>query len=380
MTLLDWAIVAFALSLAVWGYRQGLIVGALTLSGFMAGALLGSRIAPALLSGGSESPYSPMFSAFAALTVGALVAVTLEGFGLRVRARIVRGPTTNLADGAGGAALIAAVALGMAWVFGAVALHMPGANELRRGVQRSTILRELNDLLPPSGPILNALNRVDPRPTVSGPPAAVGAPDAAIARDRDVIGAGESVVKVLSTACGLGVEGSGWLAGPGLVVTNAHVIAGSDDTTVAARSGAKVDATAVLYQPRNDLAILSAPVGGAALPLAPSSRRGEVAAVLGYPENGPFTITPARVGATETVISQDSYGHGPLRRRMTSLRGEVRSGNSGGPLVDARGRVAATVFAATTAGTPGGYGIPAGVVRRALSGVADPVDTGPCTG
>jgi S1-C subfamily serine protease len=380
MTLLDWGIIVFALSLAVWGYQQGLIVGALTLTGFALGALLGSRLGPELLSGGSESPYGPLVAALGALTLGALVAVTLEGFGLALRARLVRGPATQIADGIGGAALIVALALGLAWVFGAVALHTPGATELRSDVQRSAILRALNGLLPPSGPILNALNRVDPRRSVSGPPASVGPPDAAIARDPDVIGAGASVVKILGTACGLGVEGSGWAAGSGLIVTNAHVVAGSDDTTVTTRGGREVDATAVHYEPGNDLAILSSPLGLPALSLASRPRRGEPVAVLGYPENGSFTITPARFGSTQTVISEDSYGRGPLRRRMSSMRGDVRSGNSGGPLVDAAGRVMATVFAATTSGPPGGYGVPDGVVRRALAGVGGPVDTGPCTG
>jgi S1-C subfamily serine protease len=380
MTLLDWGIVALALTLAVWGYQQGLIVGALTLTGFALGAFLGSRLGPELLSGGSESPYAPLVAALGALTLGALVAVTLEGFGLALRARLVRGTATHIADGIGGAALIAALALGLAWVFGAVALHTPGATELRSDVQRSTILRALNSLLPPSGPILNALNRVDPRRSVSGPPASVGPPDAAIARDQDVIGAGASVVKILGTACGLGLEGSGWAAAPGLIVTNAHVVAGSDDTTVTTRGGVEADANAVHYEPRNDLAILSTPLGLPALSLASSPRPGEPGAVLGYPENGPLTITPARFGSTQTVISQDSYGRGPLRRRMSSMRGDVRSGNSGAPLVDAAGRVMATVFAATTSGPAGGYGVPDGVVRRALAGAGGPVDTGPCTG
>src|SRR5918995_6510127 len=107
MTLLDWGIVALALTLAVWGYQQGLIVGALTLTGFALGAFLGSRLGPELLSGGSESPYAPLVAALGALTLGALVAVTLEGFGLALRARLVRGTATHIADGIGGAALIA---------------------------------------------------------------------------------------------------------------------------------------------------------------------------------------------------------------------------------------------------------------------------------
>ncbi|MEK6277794.1 MAG: MarP family serine protease [Actinomycetota bacterium] len=378
MTPLDWGIVAFAVALAIWGYRQGLIVGALTLAGFAAGALLGSRLAPALLSQGSESPYAPLFAAFSALVLGAVVAVTLEGFAIGVRRRLIRGPATDLLDGAGGAILIAAVALGLAWMFGAVALHTPGATELRRDVQRSEILQRLNDVLPPSGPILNALNRVDPRQAITGPAAPVGATDEEIVRDPEVRAAGAGVVKVLGTACGLAVEGSGWMAAPGLVVTNAHVVAGERDTTVETQQGTQADATPVHYEPANDLALLRVSLDLPVLPLAAEPKRGADAAVLGYPENGPFTISPARFGDTQQVISQDSYGRAPIRREMSSLRGHVRSGNSGGPAVDARGRVLTTVFAATTSGTPGGYGVPNEIVRAALGQSSAPVGTGPC--
>src|SRR5215211_7536319 len=113
-----------------------------------------------------------------------------------------------------------------------VALQTPGARELREPIQRSAILKELNQVLPPSGPILQALARFDPFPAIRGPSANVPAPDAKIARDRDVAAAGRSVVRVLGTACGLGVQGSGWVARNGLIVTNAHVVAGQDDTTV----------------------------------------------------------------------------------------------------------------------------------------------------
>jgi len=103
--------------------------------------------------------------------------------------------------------------------------------------------------------------------------------------------------------------------------------------------------------------------------------------VLGYPENGPYAVTAARMGDTTTVISEDSYGNGPLHRSIAFLRGSVRSGNSGGPLVDARGRVMGTVFAATTNGPSGGFAVPDDVVRQALRNEsAALVDTGACTG
>jgi S1-C subfamily serine protease len=380
MTVLDWGIVVATVAFAMWGYRQGLIVGLLTLCGFGAGAVAGSRIAPLLLTEGSSSPYAPLFAALGALLAGGLVALTLESLALGLRDRVVRGRVLHLADGAGGAALIAAVALGLIWVFGAVVLHAPSTAQLRGDVQRSLILGRLNDLLPPSGPILNALDRVDPAPSIAGPATPVAPPDTAIAADPDVRRASRSVVRVLGTACGLGVEGSGWVAAPGLVVTNAHVLAGEDDTSVTTVDGASLDATPVLYDPTNDLALLRIDTSVPALEMAPDPRRGTAGAILGYPENGPYAVSAARMGDTSTVISEDSYGNGPTQRSIASLRGSVRSGNSGGPLVDSRGRVMATVFAATTSGPPGGFAIPNEVIRSALNQAATPVDTGPCTG
>jgi S1-C subfamily serine protease len=379
MTPLDFGILLFTLALGLWGYKQGLIVGVMTLVGFAAGAALGSHIAPLVLSGGSESPYAPLFAAVGALLAGALVAVTLETMALGLRERLIRNRHLHRADGAGGAALVACVALGVVWVFGAVALHAPGTAELRGDVQRSLILRSLNELLPPSGPVLNALNRVDPAPSIVGPVTPVAPPDRGIVRDPDVERASRSVVRVIGTACGLGVEGSGWIAAPGIVVTNAHVVAGEDDTTVTTKSGASLDATPVLYEPENDLALLAIDTPLPPLPLSPHAERGTSGAVLGYPENGPYHAAPARFGETRDVISEDSYGRGPLRRSIANLRGSVRSGNSGGPLVDGSGRVLGTVFATTTGGAPGGFAIPDDLVEAALAKVKGGVDTGPCT-
>jgi S1-C subfamily serine protease len=215
---------------------------------------------------------------------------------------------------------------------------------------------------------------------VTGPAAPAAPPNRSIGSDPDVLAAADSVVRVLSTACGLGIEGSGWAVEPGLIVTNAHVIAGADDTTVTTKDGTELEATPVYYGTRQDLALLRV---GADLPtLSISSRRpaGADAAVLGYPENGPYAVSPARLGETRATISEDSYGRGPVNRSITALGGEVRSGNSGGPLLDAEGQVVGTVFAATTSGAAGGFAIPAEQVREALPQANRPVATGPCTG
>ncbi len=385
MTGLDWLIIAFALAMAFWGYQQGLIVGVLSLGGFAIGAFLGSRLGPALLPEGSHSPYAPATALAGALLVGGMVAVSLEGLAIGARRRLLgaagRHPAVAIVESTGGAVLLVALALGIAWLFGAVALNAPGAKSLRQAVQQSAILRALNGAFPPSSGLIKALNRIDPRLSVQGPSPDVAAPDSKIARDPEVRAASASVVRVLGTACGLGVEGSGWVAEPGLVVTNAHVVAGETDTTVTpAGSDSSLDATPVHYDPTNDLALLRVNgLGDAPLSFAPSVTSGTPGAVIGYPENGPLTITPARAGGTGPVITEDSYGRGPVTRQLTALRGEVHSGNSGGPLVDGNGRVMGTVFAATTQGKPGGYAVPNGVVAGALTDSTGVVSTGPCT-
>lgn len=379
MTAIDWIIVGFTLLMALWGYAQGLIVGALSLLGFAGGAFVGARLGPLLLEEGSRSPYAPLFALTGALLVGGIVASGLEVLGFHLRHKL--GDRLGAVDGLGGAVLIACLGLGMVWILGAVALQTPGARELRRDIQRSKILQALNSTLPPSGPILNALARFDPFPEIEGPAPDVPRPNSRIGRDPDVQQAAGSVVKVLGTACGLGVQGSGWVAGDGIVVTNAHVVAGQDDTTVqVAGEGSRHDADAIWFDSRNDLAILrvSGVSGVRALPLDVDEESGASAAVLGFPENGPYTVAPARLGATRTLLTQDAYGRGPVRRRVTLLRGEVRPGNSGGPLVDAQGEVVATIFAATTDGSDSGFGVPDSIVRDALARADERVDTGPC--
>jgi S1-C subfamily serine protease len=274
--------------------------------------------------------------------------------------------------------VVTALAVGFVWAFGVAVLHVPGAAEWRRDVRQSLILSNLTEALPPSEAVVRALRRIDTVPRIAGSPAPVARPDPAIASDPEVARAADSVVRVYGTACGIGLEGSGWAIGPDLIVTNAHVIAGEDDTTVTTSGGASLDATAVHYDPRNDLALLKVAADIPALRLAPDPRYGTAGAVLGYPLNGPYRVTPARFGDTREAISEDSYGRGPLRRTIASFRGAIRSGNSGGPLVDPQGRVMGTVFAATTTGPPGGFAIPNKLIENARRQAGTPVDTGLC--
>lgn len=383
MQTVDIVILALAVVMAAVGFRQGFVIGLLSLLGFVLGAFIGTRLVPLLLTDGSSSPYAPLGGLFGALLGGAILSSGLEGVGAWLRAPLRRIPGFKTVDGLLGAALSAALALMICWVAGAVALQTPGARELRRDIQRSEILSRLNDTLPPSGPLLNALARFDPFPSLDGPAADVSPPKAAVARDAEIQAASASVVRILGTACGLGQSGSGWIAGPGLVVTNAHVIAGAEDTTVQLRGdGEKFAAVPVALDPRNDIAILRVEnlQGAPALPLADEAPSGRDAAVLGFPRNGPYDVRAARLASTRTVLSQDAYGQGPVQRSIVSFRALVRPGNSGGPVVDGRGRVVATVFAtASRSGPRTGYGVPNRVIRELLDGRLRTVSSGPCT-
>ena len=378
MTTIDWAIVALAAVMAPLGYRQGLLVAGLGLGGFAGGAILGARLAPLLLEDGAESPYAPGVALAGGLILGAGVALIAQGLAVGLRERMP--PAFDRFDSAGGAVAFVALALALAWVAGALALNAPALRGVRADVQQSVILGAVNDVMPPSGPILNVLHRIEATPTLAGPNADVPAPGKGIVSDPDVVAAGESVVQVLGTTCGLNIAGSGWVADDGVVVTNAHVIAGQDDTRVLTRDGAELDAIPVHYEPENDIAVLR--VEGLTeepLPFAEDPQSGTEGAVLGFPNGEEFSGIPARLGTTGEVTSEDSYGDGPIQRRMTSFRGEVVTGNSGGPFVDARGAVGTTVFAATISERRAeGLGVPNDIVEEALRRARRPVSTSSC--
>ena len=234
VTGLDWIIVGLVLLLALFGWAQGFLTGALALAGLALGAFAGTRIGP--LAAVRRRP----------LAVRAAVRAARRAAARRAPRRAVRGVRRAPAQAARATAgrvggrraarrgARGCAGLGVVWILGAFAVQR-GGYELREEVRRSSILQRLNTMLPPSGPLLNSLARLDPFPRIDGPEADVAPPRRAIRRDRTVQGAAGSVAKILGTACGLGVEGSGWVAGPGLVVTNAHVVAGQRDTRVLLR-------------------------------------------------------------------------------------------------------------------------------------------------
>ena len=219
-------------------------------------------------------------------------------------------------------------------------------------------------------------------PSIGAQVGTIPAPDRVVAGDPAVLAARTRLVRVTGTACGFGVEGSGWIAADGEVVTAAHVVAGESDTSVQlGGAGPLLAAQVIWFDAHNDVAVLSVPGmrGIPSLPLAANERAGTSGAILGFPEDGSLHVGPARLGATRALLTDDAYGRGPILRQV-ALRGDLRPGNSGGPMVDGHGRVLTTVFARATGAPHGGFGVPDALVAHALSAAQGPVGTGSCTG
>jgi len=375
VTTADWIVLLVVVLAGLYGLANGLVRGALSLAGFALGAYLGAKVAPELLREGS--PYGPLFALGGAVIGGTILHGLAGVLGGVLRTGLATIPGMRTLDSVAGMLLGAAAGILLCWAIGAVLLYLPGQSELRRAVQRSAILARINETFPPER-LLETIERVDPLGVLSGPPAVVPPPDSALARDPDVVVASRSVVRITGIACGLGVEGSGWIARRGLVVTNAHVVAGVRRPRVDRRNGAAYLATVVAFDERNDIAILRVPgLTGRPLTLV-DPERGIPVALVGYPENGPLARAPGRLGGTRNLISRDAYGRGPVTRRITAIRGLVRPGNSGGPSIDAQGRVRSTVFARRQ-GERGGYGVPADAVRAAIAEAGDgPVPATAC--
>ncbi len=371
--LVDLLIIGITIALAIWGYLRGFSADGLALIGFGGGALLGSRIAPLVLDGGLSDPFAPVLALPGALLFGALSGAAVERITLRARRLRLH---HSLFDGLAGAAVAVCLGLIAVWILGATATKVDGFGD---SVRDSAVLDGLNAVLPPPGPLLTAKTQSDPLPKFAGPRARVGPATPGIKRDPEVRAAADSVAKIVSLACGHSGSGSGWVAADGLVVTNAHVVRGSDEIRVQMEGRGRLhDAESIWYDARNDIAILRAKGvrGAAPLPIVPKPRQGTPAAVLGFPGGGPYTVEPARLGATAKVSGRRVGGE-IVRREVTSLRAGVRPGTSGGPVVDGRGRVVTVIFAGRLGGH-GAYGVPMPVVASALRRAGPPVDTGAC--
>ncbi|MBA2699801.1 MAG: MarP family serine protease [Nocardioidaceae bacterium] len=390
MNVLDLVLLLAVVVYAASGYRQGFVVGSASTFGLLAGGFLGAQITPPLLDG---------FDAGFEVSVAALMIVLACAFGgqalgafsgLQLRSRITWRPA-RVFDAIGGSVLSGVAVLLIAWVLG-VAVSGARLQGLNQEVRSSAVLQTVDEVLPGGADnVLSAFNSIVDAshfPDYLDPFATerikdVVPPTSRIAQRPSVARAEASVVKIVgaATSCGRNIEGSGFVFAPQLVMTNAHVVAGVRAPTVSVGGGA-YESEIVYYDSDVDVAVLAVPgLDASALHFDASAETGEAAAVLGFPENGPYDVRPARVRDRQSLRSADIYGDGTVVRDTYSLYSRVRQGNSGGPLVDRQGEVIGVIFAASVTDADTGYALAADQVADAVRvGAASrqPVSTGDC--
>jgi S1-C subfamily serine protease len=374
--LLDLILIALIAAFAVAGYRQGFIIGVLSLAGFVVGVALGAVIAPsvsrALAKSLSWQAFLAILVVFGVAVLGMLVA---SGVGVAVRSRLTGRPATVI-DSLGGAAVNVVAVLVVAWLIGSFVANAPFPT-ISRQVNGSEVLRTVDRVMPhstlylPMFPQLKSLLASGLYTQVFSAIGAengadVSAPDPAVLASSSLAKVEPSVVKIegVAASCSLRIEGSGFVISPEHVLTNAHVVAGvTGGPTVYAPDGAIYHGRVVLYDPQRDLAVIDVP-GLTAPPLkfAPQAAEGTSAIVAGYPLDHPLTVAAARIGRSETAYGPNIYQTAVVHRQIYPIRADIEPGNSGGPLLSEGGRVYGVVFAASTSMTNTGYALTAAEV------------------
>jgi S1-C subfamily serine protease len=385
MNVLDLLLVLFAASAATGGYRLGFLARASSWLGLALGVTLGALLLPEVLprlEGASDVT-------IALVAVGTLVGTALIGqalglfLGARLHAELPEGTARTTDQVAGGVFGVVGVLVAL-WILLPTLAHVPGwtAEQARS----SRIAREVANIFPNPPDTLEALRNIvgdDPFPEVFD--AMRPAPDVGATPGDSGLSAAmaatvtNSTVKVEGEACGRIQEGSGFFVTPQLVVTNAHVVAGEDDTDVELAGGDTVDATVVAFDPQRDLAVLRTDdFGIAPLPLR-DAEQGDTGGVFGHPGGGPLEISPFRVSEQVPAVGRNIYDQGQTRREVLVLASQLAPGDSGSALVDPEGRVVGVAFAVAPDKPGVAYALAIEELEAVLAGdLSRPRDTGDC--
>lgn len=387
--LLSFVLVAYAIT----GYRHGLIASIASIIGFLAGSLIGMWKLPDLLARwdvvAEDLRLRVIVLVFGVVLLGWLGQFIGSLIGGAIRRSVKLGPLRTV-DAVFGSVLVVLAASAVIWFLGG-ALRSSGTPSIAKLMSESQVLRGISAVMPEqTGQVFAGVrsfltNQGFPKVfegLAPEPISPVEAPDPAIAKSAAISAARRSVVKITaeSDSCQQGQEGTGWVYSADRVVTNAHVVAGSDRVRIQVQNRT-VNARVVVFDPDRDLAVLRVEgLSAPALPLGDGLERGELAAVPGYPMNGPYVVVSARVRATLDARGYDIYGEQRVLREIYSLYTQVRPGNSGGPLLDVDGRVVGVIFAKSLDDDSTGYALTLEEAQPVLD-AADAnqqIDTGAC--
>jgi len=394
MTLVDVIILSLALIAGVSGWRNGLAVALLSFVGVLGGAVLGVKLAPLIASGVESAGTRVIISIVVVVMLVALGETTGVYLGRHIRDRIPGG-TSLTVDSAFGAVLQALTVLLAAWLI-AVPLTSVSLPGLAAAVKGSQVLQAVDGVMPKTAERLpQALrellkdNDLD-FPTIldpfaQTPIAAVGEPNTALTRSAIVAQVHDSIFKVRGRApsCSRALEGTGFVVAPQLVMTNAHVVAGTSETSIEV-GRRQLPARVVVYDPNVDVAVLRVPDLDAQVMrfVSDAAGRGDDAIILGYPLDGPYNPQAAKVRQRIPLTGPNIYDNRTVTRDVYTVRGVVRSGNSGGPLIAPSGEVIGVVFGAAVDDRQTGFVLSAEQVRPAFEAAQErtrPVDTGSCS-
>ncbi|MFF0489482.1 MarP family serine protease [Nocardia sp. NPDC003482] len=388
---LDLAVVIIALLAASSGWRQGAVASALAFLGVVLGAVAGILIAPHILIHITEGRKRVLVGVV--LIVALVIIGEVAGMVLGRAARSgMRHPFTRSVDSVVGAALQCVAVLVTAWLL-ALPLASSSQPSIAAAVNGSRVLTDVNQVAPDwLRRVPNEFSRLlntSGLPDVIGPfgrapIAAVEPPDAGVLNSPVALNLQYSVLRIRGVApsCQRQLEGSGFVVAHERIMTNAHVVAGTTTVQVDTARGA-LDATVVLFDPNKDVAILAVPgLQADPIPLAPdAAKSSDSAIVLGYPGGGKYTASAARVRETLDLSGPNIYKTGTVTREVYTVRGQVRAGNSGGPLVDTAGEVLGVVFGAAVTDEDTGYVLTLKEVQpdlNAATGSTAAVPTGEC--
>ena len=397
---LDLILLVIAAAFAVSGYRQGFIVGSLSLIGFLGGAALGAEFGPAisraLVGGPTQQDVVAIILLVSAAIIGQFVASSI---GTAMRQTITGRSSTQL-DAAGGAAVSVLSVLLIAWAIGSVLTASPFP-VVDSQVNNSFVLSTMDKVMPQSakttfsdfrrllasGPFPQVFSGIGRAHLLSIP-----APDQGVLNSPGYLAARSRVLKIkgMAPSCSRIIEGSGFVFSPDHIMTNAHVVAGVTEgpsgqaggPMVTTINGTVLQARVVFYDPQIDIAVLYVPgLNLTPLKFSTDGAPSDDAVVAGYPEDAPFTEDAARIGVEESALEPDIYQTGTVTRQIFEIRALVRNGNSGGPLLSPNGDVYGVVFAAATTQADTGFALTAAEVAadaQAGAGATSQVSTQGC--